>query len=252
MTDTDVAIKFENVSFAYERENVVDNASFTVVDRDFVGIIGPNGGGKSTLVKLMLGVLKPQKGKIEVLGHAPHRACSRIGYMPQHSNLDPEFPVTAIDVVLMGRLGITSSVGPYGSKDRNAAMKALEEVGLADHFNRPLKSLSGGQRQRVLIARALAGEPQLLILDEPTANLDPAVQDELYDQLRELNKKITVVIVSHDVGFISLYFKTAICVSRQVHTHSTHDLTSQQVTDMYGREVRLIHRDHSDTGACCD
>ncbi len=252
MTDSDVAMKFENVSFAYDRETVVDDATFTVANRDFVGIIGPNGGGKSTLVKLMLGVLRPQRGKIEVLGHAPHRACRRIGYMPQNSNLDPEFPVTALDVVLMGRLGITARVGPYGSKDRKAALQALDEVGLADHADRPLKLLSGGQRQRVLIARALAGEPELLILDEPTANLDPAVQDELYDQLHELNKKITVVIVSHDVGFVSLYFKTAICVSRQVHTHSTRDLTNQQVTDMYGREVRLIHRDHSESGTCCD
>jgi zinc transport system ATP-binding protein len=252
MTDCDHAIKFDQVSFAYDRETVVDAASFTIAHRDFVGIIGPNGGGKSTLVKLMLGVLKPQKGTIEVLGHAPHRACRRIGYMPQNSQLDPEFPVTALDVVLMGRLGIASPVGPYGSKDRQAALHALDEVGLSDLATRPLRLLSGGQRQRVLIARALAGEPELLILDEPTANLDPAVQDDLYDQLRELNKTITVVIVSHDVGFVSLYFKTVICVSRSVHIHSTGDLTNQQVADMYGREVRLIHRHDSGTGTCCD
>lgn len=252
MTDSDLAIKFDGVSFAYDRETVVDNASFSIAHRDFVGVIGPNGGGKSTLVKLMLGVLKPQKGTIEVLGHTPHRACRRIGYMPQNSHLDPEFPVSALDVVLMGRLGITSAAGPYKPTDRQAALHALDEVGLADLAHRPLRALSGGQRQRVLIARALAGEPELLILDEPTANLDPAVQDDLYDQLRELNKTITVVIVSHDVGFVSLYFKTAICVSRKVHTHSTRDLTNQQVTDMYGREVRLIHRDNLETGKCCD
>ncbi|NOX57595.1 MAG: metal ABC transporter ATP-binding protein [Planctomycetes bacterium] len=250
MNENQPAMTFNKVSFAYERERVIDEATFAIAHRDFVGVIGPNGGGKTTLVKLMLGILRPREGSIDILGHAPHRACKRIGYMPQHSNLDPEFPVSVLDVVLMGRLGNVSGFGPYKPRDKNAALAALDEVGLADQAGRPLRQLSGGQKQRVLIARALAGEP--LILDEPTANLDPAVQDDLYDQLRELNKRITIVVVSHDVGFVSLYFRTVICVNRSVHTHSTGELTNQQVADMYGREVRLVHSQSPHKGDCCD
>jgi zinc transport system ATP-binding protein len=131
--------------------------------------------------------------------------------------------------------------GPYRRSDRAVAARVLEEVGLVDLRNRPLSALSGGERQRVLIARALACEPELLLFDEPTANLDPAIQDNLYALLSDLNERLTVVTVSHDVGFVSVFFKTAVCVDRHVHVHQTSELTSRQVADMYGREVRLVH-----------
>ena len=238
-------IEFRDVSFSYDGPPVLTNVGVTIPPRDFVCVIGPNGGGKTTFVKLMLGLIEPQRGKIRVLGQHPKRAHHRIGYLPQHPNFDHQFPVSIADVVLMGRLGKGRSIGPYGQSDTVVMSRVLKEVGLNGLDRRPFSSLSGGQRQRVLIARALACEPQLLLFDEPTANLDPVVQDDLYALLRGLNEHLTVVLVSHDVGFVSTFFKTVLCVNRSVHMHSTSELTSQRVADMYGREVRLLH--HADS-----
>ncbi len=235
------AVDFENVSFTYDGPPVLMNVTLTIPQRDFVCAIGPNGGGKTTLVKLMLGLIRPDTGTIRILGLPPEKARARVGYMPQRAQLDLRFPVSVLDVVLMGRLGHTRAVGPYRRIDRRVALESLDEVGLADVASRPFSALSGGQRQRVLIARALACEPDLLLLDEPTANLDPAVQDNLYELLRELNRRLTIFTVSHDLGFVSLYFKTVVCVHRHVHLHATGDLTQERVAHMYGREVRLLH-----------
>ena len=159
-------IEFEGVSFAYPGgPEVISNATFSVHDGESVCTIGPNGGGKSTLLKLMLGLVKPQAGRLKVLGTTPSRARTQIGYMPQHLNFDPRFPVTTLDLVLMGRLGI-APLGPFRKPDRDAAMAALERVRMADCAKQPFSSLSGGQRQRVLIARALASDPKILLLDE--------------------------------------------------------------------------------------
>jgi len=238
------------VSFAYDGPPVLAGVDLTIPERDFVCVIGPNGGGKTTLLKLMLGLLEPQTGEVQVLGQSPEEARRRIGYMPQHAQLDPKFPVSVMDVVLMGRLGERLGFGPYRRADKAITMRVLGEVGLAGVAGRAFSSLSGGQRQRVLIARALACEPELLLLDEPTANLDPAVQDDLYDLLRDLNRRLTVVMVSHDIGFVSLFFKTVVCVHRSVHTHPRSELTSKRIADMYGREVRLLHyTEPVDTGA---
>lgn len=235
------AILLKDVSFAYDGPLVLERVSLTIPQRDFVCVIGPNGGGKTTLLKVILGLIEPDTGQVTVLGDEPQEARRRIGYMPQRAQLDPKFPVSAMDVVLMGRLGDRSGLGPFRRADKAIAMEVLSEVGLSDMAYRPFSTLSGGQRQRVLIARALACEPELLLLDEPTANLDPAVQDDLYKLLHELNQRLTVVLVSHDIGFVSLFFKTVVCVNRTVHTHPTNELTSKSVADMYGREVRLLH-----------
>jgi zinc transport system ATP-binding protein len=164
----------------------------------------------------------------------------RIGYMPQHVHLDPQFPMTALEVVLMGRLGCGHRFGFFGRSDRAKAEDALREVGLHDVRKRALASLSGGQRQRVLIARALACEPDLLLLDEPTSNVDIAVEEQLYALLRELNRRLTIVVVSHDLGYVSTQVKTAICVNRSVHTHEMHELTGEVIRNLYGREVRTL------------
>jgi zinc transport system ATP-binding protein len=246
----DPVITLRGVSFSYDGSPVLENVDLAIPQRDFVCVIGPNGGGKTTLLKLILGLIEPQKGQVRVLGVAPAQARRRIGYMPQRAQLDPQFPVSVLDVILMGRLGTGPWVGPYRRADRAVARRVLEEVGLADAANRPFAALSGGQRQRVFIARALACEPQILLLDEPTANLDPAVQDDLYALLRDLKQRLTVVLVSHDVGFVSVFFETVVCVNRTVHTHPTLELTRQRVADVYGREVRLVHTGMAaDTGA---
>jgi len=241
VTETEPAILFQNVWFGYGQRPVLTDVNLAIPERDFVCIIGPNGGGKTTLLKLILGLIEPQQGRVRILGQSPHRARARIGYMPQHIHLDTRFPVSAMDVVLMGRLGKSRCIGPYRREDKMVAERCLAEMGVGHIARRPFSAVSGGQRQRVLIARALACEPEILLLDEPTANLDPAAQEDLYATLRELNRRLTVVMVSHDIGFVSLYFKTAVCVHGQVHMHPSSELTSRQVADIYGREVRLIH-----------
>jgi len=237
----DPVIELRDVTFSYDGPPVVSSVTLAIPPRDFVCAIGPNGGGKTTLLRLMLGLIRPQRGTVSILGESPERARCRIGYMPQHAQLDPRFPVSVMDVVLMGRLGQAPLLGAYRRADRTVAGRALAEVGLGHLASRAFSELSGGQRQRVLIARALACEPEILLLDEPTANLDPAVQDDLYALLRRLNERLTIMIVSHDIGFVSVHFKTVVCVNRTVHMHATRELTQRAVADMYGREVRLLH-----------
>ncbi len=236
------AIQLKNVSFAYQNTPVFRDVTMSLAQRDFACVIGPNGGGKTTLLKLALGLVRPTRGEVRVLGQPPEIARQRIGYMPQHVALDPEFPVSVLDVVLMGRLSRRRWFGRYTAHDRAVARRVLGEVALEALERRPFATLSGGQRQRVLIARALACEPDMLLLDEPTANLDPTVQDDIYALLRDLNERMTVVIVSHDVGFVSVYFETAICVARgDAHTHTISDLMQHGVTNVYGRQVRVVH-----------
>ncbi len=240
MSTSQPAVAFEKVSFTYDGPLALNNVTIAIGERDFACVIGPNGGGKTTFLKLMLGLIKPTTGRVRVLGLPPEKARGRIGYMPQHAQLDLRFPVSVLDVVLMGRLGHTRIAGPYRRSDRRIAMRALGEVRLADLASRPFSALSGGQRQRVLIARALACEPDLLLLDEPTASLDPTVQEDVHALLRDLNQRLGIIMVSHDLGFVSLYFKTVICVNRDIHVHATGDLTQERVARMYGREVRLL------------
>lgn len=233
-------IRLENVSFGYDRSEVIRDATLTVEHGDFACIIGPNGGGKSTLLKLMVGQLTPQCGQVRVLGTAPEQARARIGYLPQVIRLDPQFPVTALGVVLMGRLR-GGRFAPLGRADRARARDALREVGLADLERRHFAAMSGGQRQRVLIARALAGEPELLLLDEPASSLDINAEEQLYELLKELNRRLTVVVVSHDVAYVSKYVRTAICVNRHVHTHATRELAGEVIRNLFGREIRVVH-----------
>ena len=233
----DSVIVIRDVSFSYGEAPVLTDVNLMVRQNDFVCIMGPNGGGKTTLLKLLLGLVRPGTGTVQVLGTTPAAARRGVGYMPQHARLDPAFPVTVGDVVLMGRLG----GGPHTIPDRAAVENALAEVGMADSFAKSFGVLSGGQRQRVLIARALICDPELLLFDEPTANLDPKVQDDLYELLRRLNQRLTVVMVSHDVGFVSIYFKTVVCVNRTAHTHAACDLTDELVAEVFGRRVRMVH-----------
>jgi zinc transport system ATP-binding protein len=241
-------IEFDRLSFSYGGPvSILEDVTFAVAERDFACIIGPNGGGKTTLLKLILGLLRPGVGHVRVLGGPPHVARRRIGYMPQHTQLDPQFPVDVLDVVLMGRLGKGRCFGPFGRRDKEVALQALREVGIHDLRNRPFSALSGGQRQRVLIARALACEPDVLLLDEPTANLDIGVQDDFHQLLHEMNKRLTLLMVSHDVGFVSKFVKKVICVNRRVIVHSTESLTGEAIREIYGRDMDMVlHGDHHD------
>jgi len=236
-------IAIENVSFSYDGLPVLEDVTFTVTESDFISIVGPNAGGKTTLIKLILGLLKPHKGRITVFGQEPVKARRQIGYMPQHTALDPLFPVNVMDVVLMGRLG-NGTFGFYKKNDRDAAYEALREVEMYDLRSRSFSALSGGQQQRVLIARALASEPALLLLDEPTSNVDIAVETELYEILNQLNTKMTIIVVTHDLGFASQYVKRVACVNRRVIIHPTSDITGEMIHQIYGTDVHMVRHDN--------
>ncbi|MBK9118137.1 MAG: ABC transporter ATP-binding protein [Phycisphaerales bacterium] len=238
-------VKLQNVSFAYGAVPVVQDVSFALAPGDFACIVGPNGGGKTTLLRLMLGLLQPQSGAVHLFGRPPIAARRRIGYMPQYTQLDPQFPALVRDVVRMGLLH-NWHLGPFFGRAVARADEALREVGMAEFARRPFAALSGGQRQRVLIARALACNPELLLLDEPTANLDPLVQDDMTQLLTQLNRRLTIVLVSHDVGFVARHVRTVICVNRTAVLHRAEEVTGDSIRALYGPGVQLVHHYHAD------
>jgi zinc transport system ATP-binding protein len=242
----DPVVSIHDLHFSYGRHPVLEDVHLDIVAGDFVSIIGPNGGGKTTLLRLMLGLLPPHRGTVRVFGQSPAQVRRRIGYLPQYAVWDPDFPVTVMDVVLMGRLG-QRPWGPYSADDRGAALEALADVELLEHRNRSLVTLSGGQRQRVFIARALACEPKLLLLDEPTASLDPAVQDDLYDLLGRLKKRMSVVLVSHDVSSVSQHVDKVICVNITVAQHPASAIKGELAKLFPSRAgMKLVHHNHHD------
>ncbi len=236
-------IELDHVSFSYNGAPVLEDVTLSVHEQDFLSIVGPNAAGKTTLLKLVLGLLRPSSGRVRVFGRPPAKSRARIGYMPQHASLDPLFPVSVLDVVLMGRLGGSSRLGPYRRADREEAVKALKMVELAAVRDRSFSELSGGQRQRVLIARALASCPDLLLLDEPTANMDVAVETELFEILNRLNERMTIALVTHDLGFVSSYVKRVACVNRRVAVHHTSEITGEMIHEIYGSDVRMVRHD---------
>ena len=243
MEEKKPVIAIKNLSFSYDGRAILEDVFLDIYHRDSVCIVGPNGGGKSTLVKLIIGLLSAPQGEIRVFGKTPQESRLRIGYVPQYAHYDPLFPISVRDVVRMGRLG-GSFFGHYSREDSRAALAALEEMGLADQRSQRFSALSGGQRQRVLIARALASGGEILILDEPTANIDPHTEEHLFEILTELNKRLTIMLVTHDVGFASQFFKRVVCVNRRVVIHPTSALTGKLISEMYGSDLHLIRHDH--------
>jgi zinc transport system ATP-binding protein len=237
---TTSVIALENVSFAYAGVPALEDVSLEVEEGEFLGLVGPNGGGKSTLLKLVLGLLAPDAGRVSVLGLAPARSRGAIGYVPQFAAFRRDFPVTVEDTVLLGRLGKTRLLFGYRSEDREVARHAMEETGVAALAARPIETLSGGQLQRTLIARALAGEPRILLLDEPTANIDLRAEVDIFDLLKALNARMTIVVVSHDIGFISQYVTRIACLNRTLLCHTTSPISGELIEQLYGAPVRMI------------
>jgi len=234
------AVQVKDVSFSYDRTAILQDITFTLKQGDFLGIIGPNGGGKTTLLKLMLGILAPDKGEIIVLGKAPHDAKHRIGYVPQYTDFNLRFPVSAIDIVLMGRLRRSLIGRPYSRNDRIKAEEALDRVGMGVFRQAHIGELSGGQRQRVFIARALASEPEIFFLDEPTAGIDPNFETDLFSFLKELNKDATIVVVTHDIGVISSNVKSVACVNHTMIFHEQGKITREMIDMAYQCPVDLV------------
>ncbi len=236
-------IILDGVSFRYNELTVLEDICLTIRDRDFLGIVGPNGSGKSTLLKLILGLLTPQQGTIEVFGSSPAEARLKIGYVPQFATFDRNFPISVLNTVLQGRLGKTRMLFGYTRQDRKAARQSLAEVEILDLEHRPLTALSGGQLQRVLIARALACNPEVLILDEPTAHIDPRVEEGVFELLKRLNERLTVIVVSHDVGFVTRYITRVACLNRRLVCHPTAELTGKMIEELYGGPLKVVQHD---------
>jgi zinc transport system ATP-binding protein len=240
MTEGKAAVEVDHVDFAYDGNLVLEDITLRVEERDFLGVVGPNGSGKSTLLKIILGLLQPIRGKVRVFGGSPERSRRLIGYVPQHANLDSTFPISVMDVVLIGRLGRAPILGRYGKRDRQAAEEAMKKAEILDLKHRRFGTLSGGQQQRVLLARALVGSPELLLLDEPTASVDGRVEQDIYHFLKRLNKKVTIVLVSHDLGFISTYVNRVACVNKRLVCNPTEQITGDIIEACYSGPVRIL------------
>lgn len=241
------AISFDHVSFAYDANNEQDNNAnlvlndvhFTLNKGEYLAVLGPNGGGKTTLLKLMLGLLQPNQGRILMANQAPHDAVSRIGYVPQYTQARPDFPISVMDAVLMGMVGAKKSVfGSHWRKNSETTDRVstvLEQVGLKDFEKSSFANLSGGQRQRVIVARALISDPEILLLDEPTASIDPRGAFCFYEFLSSLQGPHTIVVVSHDLSITSTQCSAIAFVNRQVLLHRGSTLTSDMLHMLYGQ-----------------
>jgi zinc transport system ATP-binding protein len=230
----------ENVSFAYNGQTVLQEVNLAIPQEDFVAVIGPNGGGKTTLLRLMLGLLKPDTGQIHLLGRPAGRAARHIGYVRQDVHINQSFPITALEVVLMGMRDPRRRWRHHGAEDRREALQALERMEMASLAKRRIGELSGGQRQRVFIARALVTRPRLLLLDEPTASIDTKGQADFYRMLKDLNRDVTILVVSHDLLVISTYVKSVACVNKRLHYHRQAEITGEMMETMYPCTVEEV------------
>ncbi|MGC9471259.1 MAG: metal ABC transporter ATP-binding protein [Bacteroidales bacterium] len=230
-------VKLENVTAGYNGEAVLEGVDLEIFPDDFIGVIGPNGGGKTTLLKVILGLIKPWSGSVKYAGDPVPGTL--MGYLPQHTDLDRSFPISVEEVVLSGLLPRKGFFTPYRKEHRLAAQNALEKTGINHLLHRAIGELSGGQLQRVLLARALVGSPRLLILDEPVTYVDNRFEGELYELLKELNRNMAILMVSHDVGTITSYIKTIACVNRTLHYHPSNKISEQQLA-AYNCPIQII------------
>lgn len=233
-------ISVRHVWADYDSEPVLEDINFSVRELDFIGLIGPNGGGKTTLLKVLLGLLQPTQGEVRVLGQSIKQGRRHIGYVPQSVELDRDFPVNVWDVARMGRLGHRGLLQRYTAEDDRVVAEALRSVDMLDLRDRPIGALSGGQRQRVYIARALATGPDILLLDEPMASVDPQVSTSIYELLGRLNERITILLVSHDISAISSHVKTVGCLNRRLFYHGEKQLTPEMLQAGYQCPIDLI------------
>jgi len=218
-------VKFKGVWAYYNHHPALQDINFVIHERDFLGIIGPNGGGKTTLLKIILGLIKPRRGTVTVLGKDPSESRSMIGYVPQKSYFDKNFPINVWQVT---------------REDKKKAEEALERVSMLEYKNRQIGELSGGQQKRVFIARALSSSPKLLLLDEPMESVDPKVQGELYNLLKEFQKEMAIVLVSHDVTAVSIYVDEIACLNQTLVYHGPKEISQEVLEGTYQCPIHLI------------
>ena len=237
----DYAIQVDTLTFAYDTETVLSNVSLQVKNGDFVGVIGPNGGGKTTLIRCILGIIKPTRGSITLLGGPPEKTRMFAGYVPQETSSNKLFPISVFDVVLMGKLRTRKLFKRYTPEDREAAEAVLRDMKLAHLKNKAIGDLSGGQRQKVLLARALVAKPHILFLDEPTASIDSQGQSELYTYLRDINSAgTTIVLITHNVSAVSSYIKSIACVNQELYFHPDGILSEATISKTFGCPVDIV------------
>lgn len=237
-------IDIENMSFSYGDVLILDDITLRIKEEEFFGIIGPNASGKSTLLKLLLGLLEPDKGSIRILGHSPEDIRTKIGYVPQYPTFRRNFPITVEDVVILGRLGATKGFGRFTQVDKEKTRIAMQAVELESIARNPIDILSGGQLQRMLIARALACEPEILILDEPTAGIDLRAEENIFSLLKKYNEHMAIIVVSHDVAFISGYVDRVGCLNKTLVCHETSAISGKTIEELYGGPVKMIQHAH--------
>jgi len=233
-------IDIQDLWFSFNGRPILKNVNLTVYPKEFMALIGPNGGGKTTLMKLMLGLLTPDHGTIRVFDAPPRQSTHSFGYVPQDIHVNTSFPISVMDTVLLGRLRCGRRRLLYSKEDRAAARQALEKMTMWEFRHQRIGELSGGQRQRVFIARALVTQPEILFLDEPTSSIDTEGQTALYNLLQELNRTITILVVSHNLSVLSSHIKSIACVNQQVYFHESGELTEEILAAAYPCPVELI------------
>lgn len=232
------AVEIKNVSFNYDQQLALENINLTIEEKDFIAIIGPNGGGKSTLLKIILGLLTPDKGEVKVFGRKPENARDILGYLPQRPDFDLDFPIDVFKTVLMARYhGVFKG---YTDEDKEITLQALQDVEMQDFKDRQISRLSGGQIQRVLIARALAREPKLLLMDEPMASIDPGMQNSFYQLIARLKDKMALILVSHDVGTVSMHVDKIACLNQKLYYHGPTEEAADGLEEFYKCPIELI------------
>ncbi len=235
-----MAICLEDVCVRYGDASVLEDVNLSVYENEILGIIGPNGGGKTTILKVMLGLIAPDSGHVSVFGGSIAENRHLIGYVPQHSSFDRQFPASVWDVVMMGRLSAGKFLRGFDDVDRRVCADALGTVDALSFRDKQIGDLSGGERQRVLVARALACEPRVLLLDEPTASADRTVESKFYEILSKLKEKMAVVLVSHDIGAVSVYVDKIACVNQRLFYHDDKEIGAQEIAKTYRCPVELI------------
>jgi len=233
-------IEITNLNFSYGNQKVLDNINITVEKNDFIGIIGPNGGGKTTLIKLILRILKPDSGEIIVVSKSPTDKPYKIGYVPQYYNLKKDFPITASEILMMG-LSSSASFFPWESKKSNNFDKVVDSLLLETFLEKKFGELSGGEQQRILIGRAVISNPEILILDEPTSSVDSSIEENIYLLLKEYNSDMTILLVSHDIAYISSYINKVACINKNLTCHGIDEISHDKIIDeVYHGHVSAI------------
>jgi zinc transport system ATP-binding protein len=233
-------ISIQHLWAGYDREPVLEDINLSVKELDFIGLIGPNGSGKTTLFKVLLGLLPPQRGEVRIMGKNVKQGRRYLGYVPQKVEFDRDFPINVWEVVRLGRLGKRRLLQPYTAKDDECVAEALRSVEMLNLRDCSIGDLSGGQQKRVYIARALAMQPKILLLDEPLASIDPQGETHIYELLKQLNEHITILMISHDIGAIASCVKTVGCLNRRLFYHGEKQVTPEMLEVVYQCPVDLI------------